>query len=243
MVLRPLLVSMTMTQLSRRGAVSFPDIRLMISHPDYVDIPLPLEPGETMPKKRRRPSAFNLLQDDVIPLLRKDGLVAETVSFDPISWQGIVRLPESSESSAERAAAMEEISGQYRIMHITCVLSITLIIDITDSRLRIIPQESRGAGLLSLTGDSAFDKNLSDAAKQLNLHLDYHGLWSWDSDGNDSLEDAWKGPSSSGHWRLVKSATEHDIFEELGMDYIEPEKRNFLFMSGKRRWNTAVIAD
>jgi DNA polymerase beta len=110
---------MTVTQLSRRGAVSFPDIRLMISHPDYVDIPLPT--GETMSKKRRRPSTLNLLHDDVITLLRKNGLVAETVSINSTSWQGIVRLPESSESIAERIAAIEEISGHYRMMHITCV--------------------------------------------------------------------------------------------------------------------------
>ena len=108
---------MTMTQLSRRGSVSFPDIRLMISHPDYVDIPLPSEP-----LKRRKPSTFNLLCDDVIPLLQRNGLVAETISISSISWQGIVRLPESSESSAERLAAIKEISGHYRIMHIMCVL-------------------------------------------------------------------------------------------------------------------------
>lgn len=120
--MRPLLVSMTVTQLSRRGATSFPDIRLMISHPDYVDIPLPTDPpGETVSKKRRKPSS--LLNDDVIPMLQKSGLVAETVSINSISWQGIVRLPESSESSAERIAAIKEISGQYRIMHTTCVLS------------------------------------------------------------------------------------------------------------------------
>ena len=88
-----------MTQLSRRGAVSFPDIRLMISHPDYVDIPLPTElPGETMSKKRGRPSAFNLLHDDVIPLLQKNGLIAETVSVNATSWQGMVRLPTMLES-------------------------------------------------------------------------------------------------------------------------------------------------
>ena len=84
---------------------------------------------------------------------------------------------------------------------------------------------------------------MSDAAKQLNLHLNNHGLWSWQSDGNDSLEDAFKGLGSSGHWRLVKSATESDIFEELGMDFIEPEKRNFLFVSGKRRRNTTVFPE
>ena len=124
MALRPLLVSMTVTPLSRRGAVSFPDIRMMISHPDYVDIPLPTDPqGETVSKKRRRPST--LLSDDVIPLLQRNGLVAETVSINSISWQGIVRLPESSERSTERIAAIEEISGHYRIMHITCVLPFT----------------------------------------------------------------------------------------------------------------------
>ena len=85
-----------------------------------------------------------------------------------------------------------------------------------------------------MTGDSAFDKHMSEAAKQLNRHLNNHGLWSWHSDDNDSL---WNGPGSSGHWRLVKSATEHDIFEDLGMDFIEPKKRNFLFVSGKRRRN------
>ena len=123
MFLRPQLVSVTVTRLSRRGATSFPDIRLMISHPEYVDIPVPTDPpGKTMSKKRKKPSTPNLLHDDVIPLLRKNGLVAETVSINPISWQGIVRLPESSESSAERIAAIEEISGQYRIMHIMCVL-------------------------------------------------------------------------------------------------------------------------
>lgn len=70
-----------------------------------------------------------------------------------------------------------------------------------------------------------------DAAKKLNLHLDNHGLWSWQpDDGNDTPEDMWKASESSGHWQLVKSATENDIFEELGMDFIEPEKRNFLFV-------------
>lgn len=85
---------------------------------------------------------------------------------------------------------------------------------------------------------------MSDAAKQLNLHLNHHGLWSWHSNDNDyPLEDELEGSDSSpsGHWRLVKSETEHDIFEELGMDFVEPEKRNFLFVSGKRRRKSSVI--
>lgn len=100
----------------------------MISHPDYVYIPLPTRlPGEKVPKKRGRSSTLklnNLLHTDVIPLLQKRGLVAESLSVNPISWQGIVRLPDLTEplaSSAERIAAIKEVSGQYRIMHITCV--------------------------------------------------------------------------------------------------------------------------
>lgn len=124
MALLSTLVS-TITLLSRRGAVSFTDIRLMISHPDYVHIPLPTEPSdETVPKKRRRPSASslnNLLHNDIIPLLQKRGLIAESFNANPISWQGIVRLPELLTSSAERIAAVKEVSGQYRTMHITYV--------------------------------------------------------------------------------------------------------------------------
>lgn len=104
----------------------------MISHPDFVHIPLPTElPCERVPRKRGRPSPSssklnNLLHNDAIPLLQKRGLVAESLSVNSISWQGIVRLPDmagSLASSAERIAAIKEISGQYRIMHITCVPS------------------------------------------------------------------------------------------------------------------------
>ena len=113
-----------------------------------------------------------------------------------------------------------------------------------DNHFRIVPQKSRGAGLLSLTGDNAFNKNISDTAKKLSLHLNNHGLWSWHSNDNSSLKDAFEGLGTSpGHWRLVKSATEHDIFEELGMDFIEPEKRNFLFVSGRRGRRSTIIPD
>lgn len=95
-----------------------------------------------------------------------------------------------------------------------------------------------------MTGDNAFNKNISDTAKKLSLHLNNHGLWSWHSNDNGSLKDAFEGSGTSpGHWRLVKSATEHDIFEELGMDFIEPEKRNFLFVSGRRGRRPTIIPD
>lgn len=84
---------------------------------------------------------------------------------------------------------------------------------------------------------------MSDAAKKLGLHLNEHGLWSWHSD-NVSIQDEFEDSgSSSGHWRLIQSATEHSIFDEIGMDFVEPEKRNFLFVSAKHRRKPAVIQD
>jgi DNA polymerase beta len=104
---------------------------------------------------------------------------------------------------------------------------------------------------------------MTDTAKKLKLHLNSHGLWSWhsnendsledvwidsleDANGNDSLEDAYQDSGPSGHWRLMKCETEHDIFKELGMDFVEPEKRNFLFMwkrVGKSKSKSKDIPD
>jgi hypothetical protein len=132
----------------------------MISHPDYVHIPLPTElPGETTSKKRSpsTPSSKsnNILHNNVIPLLRTRGLIAETISVNvnSISWQGIIRLPlmpTSSESNAERIAAIEEISGQYRMMHITCVPSISFYLIIVD------PITNLGSSLKNLEAPGYF---------------------------------------------------------------------------------------
>ena len=40
---------------------------------------------------------------------------------------------------------------------------------------------------------------------------------------------------NDGYWSLAKSAREEEIFQELGMDFVDPTKRNFAFVSGKRR--------
>jgi len=36
-----------------------------------------------------------------------------------------------------------------------------------------------------------------------------------------------------GYWELVKAETEEEILKELGMEWVEPEKRNFEFVVGK----------
>jgi len=105
--------------------------------------------------------------------------------------------------------------------------------------LSFVSHKSRGASLLVLTGDADFNKHISSQASRCGMLFNEHGLWKWnlndvlspppctsEEDNGESLE--------KGYWSLVKSSSEEEIFEELGLDFIEPDKRNFSFVSGKR---------
>ena len=39
------------------------------------------------------------------------------------------------------------------------------------------------------------------------------------------------GESEKGFWQLERTQTEEEIFEKLGMDYVEPHRRNFGFLN------------
>ncbi|CAA7262961.1 unnamed protein product [Cyclocybe aegerita] len=226
----------------RRGASSFPDIQIMISHPDFVHIPLPTDPSpfsELQPPETKRPrrrtkkeERQNMLHAHVVPLLQKRALIAETLGTDVRSWDGIVWLPEEQGgwgTRQQRLAAIEGVDGRFRRMSI-----------------KFVPQKSQGSSLLVLTGDSAFEKDLCYRAKQLGMLFNEYGLWKWNS---SDLGDASESNGSNnynfgaetedaldkGYWSLSKSATEEDIFAELGMDPVDPTSRNFSFLSSKLR--------
>ena len=114
-----------------------------------------------------------------------------------------------------------------------------------------VSHKCRGASLLALTGDSAFHKHLQSQANQSGLLLNEYGLWKWNqnspSDSTSTDDDAeadagvYDSPEKeNGYWSLVRSSTENDIFEELGIDFIEPSKRNFSFISAKGRKKRGV---
>jgi DNA polymerase beta len=88
--------------------------------------------------------------------------------------------------------------------------------------------KSRGAALLALTGDTECNKDLRTRAINLGLHLNEFGLWRWQPDENGRSEEEEKG-----YWELVKAETEEEVLRELGMEWVEPEKRNFAFVVGK----------
>jgi DNA polymerase beta len=55
--------------------------------------------------------------------------------------------------------------------------------------------------------------------------------------------DEWEGVDDArseqrGYWELVRAESEEEILEELGMTFIQPEKRNFGFLlvwNGQKR--------
>jgi DNA polymerase beta len=106
--------------------------------------------------------------------------------------------------------------------------------------------KSRAAALISLTGDTELIRHLRLKAIKAGMHLNEFGLWRWISNGSPDLEgkpiDADKAEHAegtseeqkkSGFWQLIPTTTEEDIFKELGMDFVEPSRRNFAFLSKK----------
>jgi hypothetical protein len=91
--------------------------------------------------------------------------------------------------------------------------------------------KSRGAALLSLTGDVEFNRHIRSRALELGLHLNEYGLWRWEGEGD-----------GNGYWALLKAETEEEILTELNMEFIEPERRNFSFILDKKGKRAAVAA-
>lgn len=94
-----------------------------------------------------------------------------------------------------------------------------------------MPWESKASALLAATGDAEFNKDMRNKARKMGMHLNEFGLWRWVSSPGDSggNEDA-----REGHWERVPTSTEEDILQELGVEWIEPKRRGFAFLTAKR---------
>jgi len=89
------------------------------------------------------------------------------------------------------------------------------------------PIGSKGGALLLLTGDDEFVSDIQSRASKLGLNLNEYGLWKLDS-ANDSSD-------SENKWTLVEGHDEEAILKEIGMEYVDPEKRNFAFVVDSRK--------
>lgn len=108
----------------------------------------------------------------------------------------------------------------------------------------MVPWKSRGAALLALTGDTEFNRDIRTRAINLGMHLNEFGLWRWQSNGFERVNvgaEAERAPDT-GYWELVKADTEEEILRELGLDFVEPTKRNFSNVVGKPAKKKAAIS-
>ncbi|KAG5644782.1 hypothetical protein DXG03_007690 [Asterophora parasitica] len=203
----------------RRGASTDTSIQLMLFHPDHVHVPVPSPPtrGSFVPHgklgSQSRAKAETPLHKSVIPTLQERGLVVASMGTALRYWNGVVRIPEKDQDGKwktrrERLEAIEKGQGELRRMD-----------------LFMIPLKSRGAALISHTGDGQMKMLLKRKADQLGLYLDELGLWKWHPE--NAAETVGDGDELSvGFWQLLQSMTEESIFEQLGMQYVEPRKRN-----------------
>lgn len=117
---------------------------------------------------------------------------------------------------------------------------------ITDS---LAPLKSRGAAQIVLTGDEEFVRIARLAAARHGMYLDEYGLWRWHSSEEAALEsqsnadanaDADRRPNAvgsavAGYWELVEGESEDRILDELELGSIAPHRRNFRFLTSKKR--------
>ncbi|KAG2051587.1 Nucleotidyltransferase [Suillus hirtellus] len=208
----------------RRGARSFLSVDIMLTHPSHVHVPTPPSkngsvaqgisrtPFHTSSRKLREVQDSLLLRDVVFPLESR-GLIAETLSPGSKKWQGVIRLPERTVDGTweERSQRIERIREQQGLY---------IRLD-----LNLAPVKSKGAALLALTGDKVFNIDIRTKAAQLGLLLDEFGLWRWTSDPSLPAD------AEEGYWTFVEGESEDAVLRELGMNYVEPIKRNFAYLS------------
>ncbi|KAF8073940.1 hypothetical protein FPV67DRAFT_1479898 [Lyophyllum atratum] len=201
----------------RRGASESTSIDIVLFHPEHVHVPTPPLPrrGEKVPLGKAATSprlkAEAPIQKLVVPILQERGLLVDMLHSGLRHYDGLARVPEKDEegrwrSRRERLIAIKEGTGEYRRLHI-----------------HLMPVKSRGAALLYYTGDVAMRNLLKRKARNLDLYLDELGLWRWHA---DEAESQLPGDKAVGFWQLLNSTTEEAIFEQLGIDYVEPKRRN-----------------
>ena len=90
-----------------------------------------------------------------------------------------------------------------------------------------------GAIIMNTVGDRAFVRYMCREATKQGLMLNPHGLWRFNplakpaSTGPEAERVTDMAPNGDGYWELLPSATEQEIFDQLGMEYIDHDSRYF----------------
>lgn len=105
--------------------------------------------------------------------------------------------------------------------------------------------------MLALTGDQTFYSDLKRKAVQAGLYINEWGLWEWEPEPESlsrfqssgaphkktSLGAIWGSETEEdkGRWVQLDSVEEERIFEQIGAEYVSPEKRNLRFIEGREK--------
>ncbi|EJC98074.1 Nucleotidyltransferase [Fomitiporia mediterranea MF3/22] len=233
----------------RRGLPSCGDVDIIFFHPSCTYVPRPGEKtmscdsssaSSTTPatKRRGRPAKHvtpsqvkqdTLLRELVLRPLERAGLLAATLTEGSRKWQGIVRIPLETATS-QPASGNGRANCIYRRMD-----------------LSLYPTLSEGAALLATTGDADFNAHVRRCASKQGLLLNEFGLWKFcpqsspetetenTSSSKNSENVTGSNSDAEGRWELVASSTEKEILDELGVEYVGPERRNFTFVVSKSK--------
>ncbi|KAI0269982.1 hypothetical protein BC834DRAFT_819418, partial [Gloeopeniophorella convolvens] len=226
----------------RRGSAELSSVSVLIHHPQYVHIPQPPPPTARtfvgikgklpVPFYQADPLAAQLksspLLQDVVRPLENTSLLAAAVAAGPNKWRGValvplrVKGPDSSwQEVGDRMRDIRAMRGTYVRLE-----------------LNLAPPKCHGAAQLALTGDEEFVRTARLAAIRRSMHLNEWGLWQWHSQEEAAMESSAEGTSynsTSGYWELIESESEDRILEELELGPIEPQRRNFRFLTPKNR--------
>ena len=112
--------------------------------------------------------------------------------------------------------------------------------------LRYVPERSLGAALLFLTGDEEYFFACARKAAKSGLYLNARGLWEWEPDAQSlsrfktsdepyeksSLGAIWGSESEAdkGRWLQLETIEEKQVFDAIGEEYVQPDRRNFSFL-------------
>jgi DNA polymerase beta len=116
--------------------------------------------------------------------------------------------------------------------------------------ISLAPPKSCGAAQIILTGDEEFVRIARLAAARHGMYLDEYGLWRWHSSEEASLESQSDADADvvdpdveerrrrwrpNGYWELVEGENEDRILDELELGSIAPQRRNFRFLTSRKR--------
>ena len=80
--------------------------------------------------------------------------------------------------------------------------------------IRFIPYQSKGAAMLYFTGSGEFNKTMRSIALKKGYTINEYGIYTTKKEGKKQVKN-----------EIVPTSNEKDIFDIVGMDYVEPQNR------------------